>query len=298
MEYTRRYFIKTGLAGLGCLALNQNLFSKAYPAESLSTRFYDPYERINLGKTNIQVTRLGMGTGIVGGGGESNLTRLGFESGVELVQAIYEGGVRLFDCADTYGSHFIVGEALKEKKRSDYAIFSKIWAHGGNKPNVKETLELFLKELQTDYLDGFLLHCMMSENWNTEYSELMEEMDKLKQRGLIRSHGISCHSLDALRTAVKESWVDTCHVRINPFNVNMDEKTEEVLPIIQELHQEEKGIIGMKIYGEGKFASDPDKKNESLAFALQSGVIDVLNLGMDKISDLLDTEERIKALRR
>ena len=294
MKYTRRHFIKTSLAGIGGLSLSRNLFSQTPQPFSSSSEFYDPYEIITLGQTGIKTSRLGMGTGIKGYNKESNLTRLGTEPAIELLRKIYDSGVRFFDCADGYGSHFVLGEALKDKKRSDYTIFTKVWYHNDKNLDIVQTTERFLKELQTDYLDGLLLHCVTNGNWNTENSELMGAMAKLKQKGIIRSHGLSCHSLDAIRTAAKEPWVDTCHVRINPFGVNMDDSIENVLPVIQSLHKAGKGVIGMKIYGEGKFAADTEKKNQSLAFALQSGVVDILNLGMDKFSDLSDTVERIK----
>jgi len=126
----------------------------------------------------------------------------------------------------------------------------------------------------------------------------MEVMDRLKEQGVIRSHGVSCHSLDALRTAAASAWVDTCHVRINPFGVNMDDTFEKVVPVVKSLKEAGKGVIGMKIFGEGKFVQDPQKKDESLTFALQSGLVDVMTIGMDKMSDLLDTEERIKRVKR
>ena len=296
MKYSRRSFIKTGLVGIGGLSLSKNLFSKGSQSPSFVSSFHDPYEIITLGKTEMKTTRLGLGTGIKGYNKQSNLTRLGSESAIELIRKIYDSGVRFFDCADGYGSHFVIGEALKDKKRSDYLIFTKIWYHNDKNLDINEATERFLRELQTDYIDGLLLHCVTDGDWNTKNSELMVAMSKLKQKGMIRSHGLSCHSLDAIKTAAKESWVDTCHVRINPFGVNMDDSIENVLPAVQSLHEAGKGVIGMKIYGEGKFAEDPEKKDQSLTFALQSGIVDILNLGMDKFSDLSDTEKRIKRI--
>lgn len=297
MKYTRRRFIKTGLAGLGGLALSGKYLLTSC-AGAKKSPFYNPYERVELGKTGLKPSRLCMGTGIVGGGGESNLTRLGFEQGVELVKQLYERGIRMYDCADSYGTHFIIGEALKSYPRDSYVIFTKVWFQGVNDLDINVTADRFLRELQTDYLDGVQLHCATSPTWNTDASAHMEALDKLKQKGVIRSHGVSCHTLGALKAAAAEPWVDTCHVRINPFGVNMDDSFDNVVPVIKQLHEAGKGVIGMKIYGEGKFAQDGEKKDQSLTFALQSGFIDVINIGMDKISDLLDTEERIQRIPR
>lgn len=297
MKITRRRFIKTTLTSIGGIALgSQFLFTSC--AGTKKSPFYDPYERVPLGKTTLRPSRLCMGTGIFGGGGQSNLTRLGFEQGVALVRELYERGVRMFDCADSYGTHFIIGEALKRYPRDSYVVFTKVWFRGVKDLDMNIAVERFLKELQTDYIDGIQLHCAESADWTVEAAPHMEVMDSLKKQGVIRSHGVSCHSLDALRTAAASSWVDTCHVRINPFGVNMDDTFEKVVPVIRSLKEAGKGVIGMKIFGEGKFAQDPEKKNQSLTFALQSGLVDVMTIGMDKISDLLDTEQRIRTVKR
>lgn len=297
MKITRRRFIKTTLAGIGGVALGSHfLFNSC--AGTKKSPFYDPYERVSLGRTTLRPSHLCMGTGIFGGGGESNLTRLGFEQGVALVRELYDRGVRIFDCADSYGTHFIIGEALKPYPRDNYVVFTKVWFRGVKDLDMNVTVRRFLQELQTDYIDGIQLHCAESADWTVEAAPHMEVMDKLKEQDVIRSHGVSCHTLDALRTAAASTWVDTCHVRINPFGVNMDDTFENVVPVVKSLKEAGKGVIGMKIFGEGKFAQDPQKKDESLTFALQSGLVDVMTIGMDKMSDLLDTEERIRRVKR
>ncbi len=291
MKYTRRHFIGTTAAGVG-LMLSNPLAN----AEVTAAKKYDPYEIVNLGKTSIRTSRLAMGTGIRGGRQQSNLTRMGFEAGVQLVRQIYQKGVRMFDSADSYGTHAILSEALKIYPRKDYAIFTKFWFAGEKERNVDVFVNRFLKELQMDYIDCVSLHCAMTGTWNTEQSDFMEGLDRLKQKGVIRAHGISCHSLDALQTAAKEPWVDICYPRINPSGERMDDTFDKVWPVVLQLHQSGKGVVAMKVYGEGTFADNSEQKNNSLKFLLQSGAIDVLDIGMDKMSDLNDTEERIKQI--
>ena len=288
MKYSRRAFISTTAAGIGAALLNGSFAEGAELA-----RKHSPYEKVTLGKTGISTTRLCLGTGIRGGGKESNLTRLGYDKGVQLVRSIYDKGVRMVDMADSYGTHGIVGEALKIHPRKDYVLFTKLWCNEETK-DVDATIQRFLKELQTDYIDGVMLHCITSKNWNTELNVYMEGLQRAKQKGLIRSHGLSCHSLAAVETAVGESWVDCIHVRINPFAINMDDQPEKVAPVVKQLHDAGKGVIGMKVFGEGQFAGDPAKKDESLNYILHLGAVDVLDIGMDKISDLIDTEKRIR----
>ena len=289
MKYSRRQFLGTAAAGLGAMLLNGYV---------TTPRYFDPYEMVELGKTGIKTTLLSMGTGIKGG---TALTRnMEREQAVKLIREIYERGVRFFDTADSYRTHGYLSEALSIYPRSDYVIFTKLTP--GRRPNAEEELPgaeedvmRFLKELKTDYIDGLLLHGWgFSGNWNTEHSDLMTSFTKLKERGIIRAHGISSHSLDAVKTAVNESWVETILVRINPFGVNMDDKPENVEPVVKQLHQAGKGIYAMKVFGEGAFADDDEKKDKSLSYVLGLGAVDAITIGMDKISDIVDNENRIR----
>jgi len=299
MKYSRRRFIGTAAAGMGAMLLHTR-YAEATPVAATN---FDPYDMVELGKTGIKTTRLCMGTGIRGGNRQSNLTRMGYEQAVQFVREIYSRGVRMFDLADMYGTHAIVSDALKIYPRSDYVLFTKLWfmTRGlpeAERPDTETVVERFLKEMQTDYIDGVQLHCVFSANWNSEQSEHMTALDKLKQKGVIRSHGLSCHALPAVQTAVEESWVDTIHVRINPFGANMDDKVENVEPVVKQLHQNGKGVIAMKVLGEGAFSNSDEQRDASFRYVLQLGTVDVMTIGMDKTSDIVDTENRIRVVQR
>ena len=291
MKYSRRNFIGTAVAGMGAVLIN-----------GCKAGYHDPYEVVELGKTGIKTTRLCMGTGIDGGRGQSNLTRLGHEQAVNLVRKIYERGIRMFDLADSYGTHACVGEALKIYPRSDYIIFTKMSqrrpVEGGERPGTETEAEVarFLEELQTDYVDGLQLHYIRSSNWNTELSEYLTELDKLKQKGVIRSHGLSCHAVEAVETAVREPWADVVHVRFNAYGTQMDDKVEIVEPVVKQLHQAGKGVVAMKVFGNGAFSNSQELRDSSLRYVLQLGSVDILDIGMDKISDVIDTERGIRTV--
>ena len=292
MRYTRRHFIGTAAAGVGAMFVNSC---------SSGTNHYNPYDIVELGKTGIKTTRLCMGTGIRGGGHQSNLTRLGHEQAVNFVREVYNRGVRIFDLADSYGTHACVSEALKIFPRSDYVIITKMGvrrrpASDGGDPGAETeaVATRFLQELQTDYIDGLQMHYILSGDWNTELSDYMTALDKLKQKGIIRSHGLSCHALPALETAIHEPWVDTIHVRLNAYGPNMDDTVENVEPVVKQLHQAGKGVIAMKILGEGELSNSDEQRDNTFRYVLQLGAVDILNVGMDKTSDIVDTEERIR----
>jgi aryl-alcohol dehydrogenase-like predicted oxidoreductase len=298
MKYSRRQFLGITAAGMGATMLSG--------CASWAGN-HDPYELVELGKTGIKTTRLCMGTGIKGGNRQSNLTRLGYEQAVKLVRDIYERGVRMFDLAEDYGTHACVGEALKIYPRKDYVIVSKM-APGRRRQNdegeipgteTESRVLGFLEDLQTDYIDVLQLHgWSFSGNWNTEHSEYMSAMVKLKEKGIIRAHGLSSHSTDCIETAIKEPWVDAMHVRFNAYGVSMDDATEKVAPLVKQLHERGKAVIAMKVYGEGAFSNSEELRDGSLRYVLQSGIVDILTIGMDKISDITDTESRIRKVPR
>lgn len=297
MTMKRREFLTKSAMGVGGLVLGTQLRSVAAPAK------HDPYEVVELGSTGIKVSKLGLGTGMRGWQRASNQTRLGEEKFHALLRSCYEHGMRLIDCADLYGSHPYIIPALKEYPRESYAIVSKIWFRDNGLPekerlSAPELVERFLRELKTDHIDLVLLHCLTSPDWRTELSEYMEDLDKLKERGLIRAHGCSCHSFEALTACTEEPWVDSVHSRINPYAVKMDVKKPEEVPkvagVLKKLRAQGKGVVGMKIIGEGQFGDSEEKRDTSIAYAFNSGCVDTMIVGFEKESEIEDFESRAR----
>lgn len=245
------------------------------------------------------MTRIGIGTEMRGRGRESNHTRMGFENFNALIKICWKQGLRWFDSADLYGTHQFLARALKQFQRKDYVIVSKIWWRSGLLPERERLsadilVERFLKELKTDYIDICLLHCLNNNNWTTKLSDYMEALDKVKRKGMIRAHGVSCHNLGALKVAAEEPWVDTVHARINPFGVNMDAPTKDVEPVLRKMHENDKGVIGMKILGEGKYADDSQKKDKAITYVLQGGFVDAMTIGFEKPQHVTDFTARVR----
>ncbi|MFH1715870.1 MAG: aldo/keto reductase [Planctomycetota bacterium] len=291
----RREFLVRSVAGVGGLLLVPGCVSTAERKPAM----YDPYERVPLGKTKIMVSRVGLGTGMRGGNRQSNHTRMGREKFEALVKTSYDRGVRLFDVADLYGTHPYVGRALKNMPRRDYAISSKIWWRSGGipepeRPDADVVVERFLKELDTDYIDLILLHCVVSSNWPEELGKQMDTLAKVKKKGLIRAHGVSCHSLQALQACVKEPWVDSVHARINAYGTKMDGPPEKVAPVLKQLHEAGKAVVGMKLIGEGSFRDSDEKRDESVRYVLNLGCVDAMVVGFEKIEETDDFAARVR----
>ncbi len=293
MEMKRREFLAMSIAGMGGVLLGSGPLNAA---RQKSTK-HDPYELVTLGKTKIKASRVGLGTGMRGGRRQSNHTRMGKEKFDALAMGCYERGVRLFDVADLYGTHPFLAGALKNMRREDYVIASKIWFRPGGipepeRPSPDVVVERFLKELKTDYIDLVLFHCVTSNKWPEEMSDQMEILAKLKKKGLVRAHGLSCHSLEALERCAKEPWVDSVHARINPYAVSMDVKTVEEVPkieaVLKAIRRQGKAVIGMKIIGEGRFGKSSEKRDESIKYALESGCVDAMVVGFEKVEEVDD----------
>jgi aryl-alcohol dehydrogenase-like predicted oxidoreductase len=288
MKINRRRFIQsTGLAA-GSLCLSGSALSVMADLPSKSA---DASDLVPLGKSGLKVSRLMLGTGMKGGQRQSNHTRMGQQKFTELVRGAYDRGVRFFDLADLYGTHTYFATAMKEVPRADYALTSKIWwSRGGipeaERPDADVVVKRFLTELKTDHLDLVLLHCVMAGTWSSDLSKQMEILARLKKEGAIRAHGVSCHSLPALQTAVREPWVDSIHARINPYGAVMDGEPEKILEVLREAKKNGKGVVGMKIVGEGRFRNDEAKKRASVRFALESGCVDVLLVGCETLGEM------------
>ncbi len=300
MNMKRREFIKSSALGLGGLMLGAR--AGAQEAGAKPTCF-DPFETVSLGKTELKMSRFCLGTGVHGGNRQSNATRMGKEKFEGLLHGAYDRGVRTFDLADLYGTHPFLVPALKGIPRDKFNVITKIWFRSGGipepeRPDADVVITRFLKEIGTDYLDLVLLHCVESAHWPSELRKQMDIMAKLKEKGLIRAHGVSCHSIPALEAAAAEPWVDSVHTRINPYGMSMDGPPEKVVPVLQKLHAAGKGVIGMKIIGEGRLRNAPEKREASAKFVLGLGCVDVMNVGFEKTEEIDDFAGAVRKVPR
>jgi len=245
-------------------------------------------ETVTIGKTGIQTSLLAMGTGTVGVGHHSHQTALGVKGLSDMLLNGYEHGLRFFDAADSYGSHPHVAEALKHVPRDKVTVLTKTWARDAT--TARADIERFRSELGTDYLDICLMHCLTEGDWTERFRGVMDVMEEAKQKGTIRAHGCSCHSIEALRAATKSPWVQVHLVRINPVGAMMDSDPQTVVGVIKEMKAAGKGIVGMKILGQGQMR---DRQDEALKFALGLGLLDAFTIGAENRTEQEDLIRRI-----
>jgi len=239
---------------------------------------------VTLGKTGIKTSRLSLGTGMASG---REAKAAGLEGMVKLLRYALDQGIRWWDTADSYKTHPVVKVALKEVKRDQVVITTKTQAKDA--ANVRKDIERFFKELNTDYIDILLLHCLKDGDWPKKMKGPMDVFNEYKAKGRIRAVGVSCHGMASLKAAAEVSWIEFIMARINPFAYIMDvdkpERVNEVVELLKKMHKRGTAICGMKILGGGHCKTDK-QIDESLNFTLRQRYLDGFSIGFSRQKDL------------
>ena len=291
---TRREFLKGTAALAGTVLLSS--CSTGPLAKSTPTAV----DQVTLGKTGLKLSRLGIGAGSKGGSIQRALGADGFN---RLIHYAYDQGITYIDTAESYKTHTMVREAIKGLPREKLFIQSKM---SGVPEKPLEVLDRFRKELGVDYIDSLLTHCGVTADWDDERRRVLDAFEEAKDKKIILSHGISCHSLPALTRAAELDWVDVNLVRINPQGAHMDTPAETwnatsdishlppVLKQIKVMRQNNHGVIGMKIIGNGDF-TDPEDREKSIRFTMQSGLTDAVVIGFKSPAEIDEAIIRINS---
>ena len=287
----RRTFIRSALAGAGALAL------PSWSGGSLDTLVAAPAagcsatDMVTLGSSGIVTSRLAVGSGTHGVRKSSNQTRLGLDKFVGLIRHGFERGVTFWDMADQYGSHPYYREALKHVPREKVVILTKSLTRDA--AGMKADIERFRSELDTDVIDILLLHYLRDPAWTEKMQATMDVVSEAREQGVLRTFGVSCHDLGALKAAVASDWVEVILARINHAGAAMDGPPEVVAPVLREAHDKGKGVIGMKLAGAGRIR---DQLSESLNYVLSLGSVDAFTMGFESTAELDDFCDKVAAL--
>ncbi|MFZ0427662.1 MAG: aldo/keto reductase [Acidobacteriota bacterium] len=288
----RRRFFSTSLAGAAGIALSPAL--RTFAATRTAT------DRVQLGRTGIEVSRVAMGTGFNGFGHSSAQVRLGRAGFDRLIRHGFDSGLNFFDMADMYGSHHFMKDVISEVGRDKMVLLSKIWfAGGGGEPptdRAAPSLERFLRELGTDHLDVCLIHCATSASWATRLERMRDELSEFQQKGVIRAKGVSCHDLGALKVAASDPWVDVIFARINNRAKVMDSPDPDVIAaVLRQARANGKAVVGMKIYGAGQLVQ-PQQREESLRYVWGRDLVNAMTIGFEQPEQVDDTISRLNGV--
>ena len=293
-SFNRRDFFKTSIAGAGLLAAAPRLLRAAEPV-----MHFNGSDIVELGKTGIKLSRLAQGTGTNGFNRTSAQTRAGKESFDRLLRHSLDQGVSFIDMADAYGSHPFVKDVIKDLPRDKFALLSKIWPEKTNwgtpSGGAKAEVDRFCKELGTDHLNVCLIHCLQNSKWPTQYERIRNELSDLKQKGTVRSVGVSCHDFGALKVAAEHPWVNVVLARVNHKcgkEYMCDAGLDEIAAVLKTARKNGKAVIGMKIFAAGKLVK-PEERDASLKYVFGNDLVDAITIGMEDTSQVDDMLKRM-----
>lgn len=282
----RRDFIRYATVAAGVLSLPS--YARKLAAAPVKKFASDV---VTLRKSGIKVSRLAVGTGTHGFNHRSDQSEnLGLSGLADLLHAAYDRGINFWDSADQYGTHPDLKEALKKIPREKVVILTKTEATTADE--MRSDLDRFRREIGTDYIDIILLHMMTDRDWPTSKRGAMEVLSKAREDGVIRAHGVSCHTLEALRSAADSDWVQVDFARINPAGTMMDADVSTVADVLKKMHSGGKGVVGMKIFGAGRLVA---RKDECLRYVLGLDFVDAFTIGQESKEQMLDLIESIPA---
>ena len=158
---------------------------------------------------------------------------------------------------------------------------------------VQADLDKFRRDLGIDMIDIVLLHNKQSATWTTECAGAMDVLSQAKESGVIRAHGVSCHTLAALQLAAATPWVDIDQARMNPDGILMDADPATVIGVLRQMKASGKGVIGMKILGEGQLSNQVDR---AITHAVGLDCIDAFTIGFTSTTQLDEVMQKIAAV--
>ena len=275
----RREFVTHSLMGAGTVMAG--LGQRAVPETAASVRKKQASDQVVLGHTGIKLSRLAMGSGTNGVNHSSDQSRLGVKGFADLLCYAFDQGINFWETADQYGAHEHLNAAMRRVGRDKLVILTK--THAKTAEQMRADLDRFRKELGTDYIDIILLHCMTDPNWPQQRKGAMEILSGAREKGIIRAHGVSCHTLEALQVAARTPWVEVDLARINPIQAYMDSDPRTVISVLRQMKEAGKGVIGMKIMGQGKLAHDV---NGAIEHAVKLDCLDSFTIGFTQAKHL------------
>ncbi|MFZ1071841.1 MAG: aldo/keto reductase [Verrucomicrobiia bacterium] len=292
---SRRQFLKTSTALAGTMLLSRWALGKTGAADGPAV-VRTATDQVTLGNTGIKLSRLGFGTGSDNGHIQ---TAEGKDAFVDLIHYAYDRGITYIDTSESYRTFGLIAGAIKGLPREKLFIQSKM---DGRPEDVLAVIDHHRKTFDTDYIDSLLVHCMTRGQWTDEWKRVMDAFNEAQDRKWIRAKGVSCHSLPALRAGVASDWPEVHLVRVNPQGSYIDNETgawgaqrNEITPVMQQIktmHEKGRGVIGMKICGNGKF-NDPADREKSIRYAMACRDIDAVVIGFKNRAEIDEAIERI-----
>ncbi len=206
------------------------------------------------------------------------------EEGGKIIAHGIDLGLRWIDTAQMYGSykHTRLGIEYSKIDRDKLVISTKSAVKSFNE--MSDAINQALSELNTDYIDLFLLHAVRSIDDFKERAGAFEALLDAQKKGIIHSVGISTHSTVCARILATDKRINWFHLMFNKKGIGITDGTieyqEETVKIIKENGGR---VYAMKPLGGGYLK---DSAEESLKWVKNHKLIDAVALGMTSIDEL------------
>jgi predicted aldo/keto reductase-like oxidoreductase len=284
---SRREFVKASIAvgAIGSVG--------GFPLSAAASTATD---RVTLGKSGMQVTRLAFGTGTNNGHVQA---ALGQQEFTRLVRYAYDRGIRFFETAEAYATPGMLGEALKGLPRESYQVMNKVTTDEGVDPRTR--FEDMLRTSKAEYFDIMLLHYQHTPDWVAASARWQDGIVEAQEKKLIRVRGASVHGLPALRQVPGNKWLEIAMIRMNHAGARMDGATgtennqANVAEVVEHVHQvksEGMGVISMKLVGEGSFTRREDRQ-AAMRFAFTKAKVDCVTVGFKSTQEVDEAIENL-----
>lgn len=232
----------------------------------------------SLGNTGIKVSRLCFGA-LTMTPFQANLS---IKEGAELIIHARDRGVNFLDTAEIYDNYEYIREALKSIKRDEFVISTKTYAY--DIETAEKSLNKALKELNTDYIDLFLLHEQESQYTLKGHYEALEYLFKAKEKGYIKAVGVSTHFINCVEAALKYKEIQVVHPILNYRGIGIqDGSIQEMVEILKVLKSKDIGIYTMKALGGGHLISN---SIEAINWVKNLDFVDSIAIGMQSIEEI------------
>lgn len=218
-------------------------------------------QRVELGRTGIEVGVVGLGAG---GDSRLGLKQAGADSAVRLIRSALDLGIDFIDTAEAYGTEEVVGRAIAEVPRERVVISTKKTTFDVpplEPDDLVQSLEASLRRLKTDYVDVYHLHGVRPGDYARLRERLLPTLHKLKAQGKIRFIGLTeAFNADPTHQTLQEALADDdWDVVMVGFNILNQSARERVFPVTIE-----RRVGTLIMFAVRRALSRPDRLHELL----------------------------------
>ena len=245
---------------------------------SIYTAFFILILIMKLGCTNLDTSKICFGT-LTTSKLQRNFSK---EKTAELFLYGFNNGINFFDTAELYDNYNALRLFLREVPREKAVISTKCYAY--NIETAKKSLYKALEEMQTPYIDIFMLHEQESIHTIRGHFEAIEYFMKAKEKGLIKHFGISTHYIEGVNGALKTDEIEIIHPIVNKLGIGLRDGTNDRLfDSLQKAKMLNKTIFAMKPLGGGHLIG---KNKEAISYVCNLPFVDAIAIGMQSKEEI------------